>query len=635
MFRLPPAITSAPSCAPLPLAVVRQVIDEVLAPGHFYLRPGTTLVSVHRDQESLAWEIFRGRLLDPRHTREERTFETWNLFLETADGRTEAPLLALLLDPSRRQLHVVRGILSYVWEGYDSGGGVFLSRETTRWVRELTATLALDQWSETEALRRELSGCLFRAVVGASRLPLTSLEAPLPGFSLGEIHYCHEARAGATPHPMRSWEELVERSTTRVTRSEQARVLEMILHVIPEEALAEFVERWEQSPAREATLLQVLRTLYNEVSLSPWTDLVSKTLLLLQTLEAKGHPPAESVDFLGYLLRQMGRHLTAYDLVLFHHRGANYPDALLLDAVLHALLDRVLTHPELFLSGEERAVRRRRRALRQGWFLRRFYEGHPVPEVPTSPGESMRVFPGQPRVPEEQIMQSTKRPRQLYVNDSPLSLDHPALAQVWSACLRDLDHPEELRELGCALFLDRPLGVAKEPGEPDQTLLLSHLAFSASVAGQRLQKLATWGALAPGDVERLQANLRTLAPPSLPLSAVQTRMRPGTVSLLDARQVADDFCLLRTTRQTVQELWRAYHFEELWRRHSLDELRPARDVVIVPGSDPATGKPLLTIHDAQMRPRVELQLLLEDGYVRQDGVEYLAGGFLVRRVIEG
>ena len=56
------------------------------------------------------------------------------------------------------------------------------------------------------------------------------------------------------------------------------------------------------------------------------------------------------MDFLGWLLRQLGRHLTAYDLVVFHHRGANYPDALVLDAVLKAYLIRIERRPELFLD---------------------------------------------------------------------------------------------------------------------------------------------------------------------------------------------------------------------------------------------------------------------------------------------
>ena len=105
----------------------------------------------------------------------------------------------------------------------------------------------------------------------------------------------------------------------------------------------------------------------------------------------------EHVDFLSYLLRQLGRHLTAYDLVTFHHQGANYPDMLLLDLVLKVFLQQVEERPSLFEgspaddSGGGGQKRLRRRALRQGWILRGQYEGHPVPDAPTSPGE-MLVF---------------------------------------------------------------------------------------------------------------------------------------------------------------------------------------------------------------------------------------------------
>ena len=36
---------------------------------------------------------------------------------------------------------IVRGLECWVWEGYDSGGGVFLSRESRKWVREFVASI--------------------------------------------------------------------------------------------------------------------------------------------------------------------------------------------------------------------------------------------------------------------------------------------------------------------------------------------------------------------------------------------------------------------------------------------------------------------------------------------------------------
>src|SRR3954464_39383 len=96
---------------------------------------------------------------------------------------------------------------------------------------------------------------------------------------------------------------------------------------------------------------------------------------------------AERVDFLAHLLRQLGRHLSAYDLVTFHHRGANYPDALLLDAVWHDFVGAIERQPSLLTEGPE--ARLRRRALRTGWLLQGQYASHPVPDTPTSPGDNL------------------------------------------------------------------------------------------------------------------------------------------------------------------------------------------------------------------------------------------------------
>ena len=66
---------------PLSVEVVARLAALVLASRHFYLAPELTLEFVHRPAEELAWEVFRGRLLDPAHTRQTRTFESWNLYL--------------------------------------------------------------------------------------------------------------------------------------------------------------------------------------------------------------------------------------------------------------------------------------------------------------------------------------------------------------------------------------------------------------------------------------------------------------------------------------------------------------------------------------------------------------------------
>ena len=165
-------------------------------------------------------------------------------------------------------MHVVRGLLCYVWEGYDAGGNVYLSRETTRWVRELTGTILLPRFPTEGELLDELVCRVFHAVVGASRLPLSSVEAPLPAFSLGRLAYFY--RPAPRPNqPARSWTELLE-STRGIDlgRTEQAKLLETLLHATPFDEMVNLATRLAQQEAGPA-LLRRLRTLFNEVSLSP------------------------------------------------------------------------------------------------------------------------------------------------------------------------------------------------------------------------------------------------------------------------------------------------------------------------------------------------------------------------------
>ena len=154
------------------------------------------------------WEIFQGRLLDPAHTRQRAVFEVWNVFLILDGVRSGEPLLSLKLDAAGSLVHVVRGLECHVWEGYDAGGNVFLSRERRKWVRELVDTLYLERCQDAETLGEELICSLFHAVIGTSRLPLASVEAPLPLFSFGQLFYCY--RAAAEPAgPWRGWQGLL------------------------------------------------------------------------------------------------------------------------------------------------------------------------------------------------------------------------------------------------------------------------------------------------------------------------------------------------------------------------------------------------------------------------------------------
>src|SRR5947209_306799 len=210
--------------SPVPLSVdsVRRLAEAVLAPGHFFTGPGMQLEWEHNAEQEAAWEVFHGRLVDRAHTRQTQTFEAWDVYLVDETGRSGEPLLSLKFDHTGGRLHVVRGLLCYVWEGYDAGGNVYLSRETTRWVRELTGTIPLDRFTTEGELLDELVCRVFHAVVGASRLPLTSVEAPLPAFSLGRVAYVYRP-APRPDRPACAWAELLDGTRgAGLGRTEQA-----------------------------------------------------------------------------------------------------------------------------------------------------------------------------------------------------------------------------------------------------------------------------------------------------------------------------------------------------------------------------------------------------------------------------
>src|SRR5262249_2204258 len=132
---------------------------------------------------------FRGRLLDPAHTRQCRAFLAWNIHSVEDGARSAEPLLSVKLDAAEGSLYVVRGLLCHAWEGYHAGDQVYLSRETRKWVWELVGRIDLAEFADRAELTNELAGLLFDAIVGTSRLPLTSVEAPLPAFSFGRLFY--------------------------------------------------------------------------------------------------------------------------------------------------------------------------------------------------------------------------------------------------------------------------------------------------------------------------------------------------------------------------------------------------------------------------------------------------------------
>jgi hypothetical protein len=293
--------------------------------------------------------------------------------------------------------------------------------------------------------------------------------------------------------------------------------------------------------------------------------------------------------------------------------------------------------PRLWLSAdgssEDAAARLRRRALRMGLLLRRRYEGHAVPDVPTSPGENARVLPApHVRVPEEQIRDPATRTRRLFANDPLDAHLGPQALAVLRQSLQDLKHAAELRDLGLAVFLDRPLGVFHRPGEPDQTPLLSYEAFSRSVAQRRLQELADWGLVAPEELTAYRDSLQALRVDGVPPPLAAGRPRPGTASLADAFKVADDFLILRTTASSLRAFLGLFDFTELVRRFQLDFLTDGRPALVMRAGPGPGSEGGLAIFDEKLRRRVELRVEGGAGYASRAGVEFPVGGLRVVRV---
>jgi hypothetical protein len=621
--------TRSPGSLPLTLPTVRSLIGDVVRPAHFFVGTGLELSWDAPVVETVPWELFQGRLLDPAFTRRRRSFEAWNVHVVEGDTRSAEPLLSVRLDAAAGEIHVTRAIYCYAWEGYDSGGNVYLSRETCKWVRELVGTIALAEFADAEELRDELACRLFRAVVGTSRLPLTSLEAPLPAFSLGQLAYCYRPAAAPEAGPLRSPNDLAAlHRETELAPLEKAKLLETLLRVTPPEGLGALADSFPGVGDAPTALLQ---TLFNEVSLSPYTDLADRMVALLQALEERGRvTAAEHVDFLSRLLRQLVRHLSAYDLVTFHQRGANYPDALLLDTLLKAYLGLAEQRPELFAGHaeeDERPRRLRRRALRQAWLVRSWYEGLAVPDAPTSQGEALRVLPPpHPRIPEEQILQPAQRQRHLFADD-PLARRAGPVAGFLQQALNDLERPEELHELGTAFFLDRPFGSGKAPTEPDATLLFSYEAFSPTLAGRRLEYLSETLHLLPAEaLARHRQRLRSETTiPGLGVDALALAARPGVVSLADVRQAAPDFRLLRTTARSIRDFLELYDFDSLRNRCGLDWLSADRRLLIVR----STSSRGVTVHDGELRRCLELTYDPSAGYTSRAGIEFPASGLQI------
>jgi hypothetical protein len=610
----------------IPPDAVHTLIDDAIRSARFFVGPDLHLMWQPPVFEETPWDVFRGRLLDPAHTRRAVDFTAWNVYQVDGEVRSAEPLLSVKLDRSAGNIHVVRAVLSYAWEGFDAGNNVVQSRQRAKWVRELVGTISLEGFTAPEELREELMMSLDAAVRGTSRLPLNSVEAPLPAYSLGQLAYLpSRGRHAAVYQPARTWQELLAIKPIP---------LESVLRSItPLEAPGAAKQYVAQLPAAACDLPRALRQMFTDVSLSPYTSFVDTTVAFVKALVELGAITcADEVDFWGWLLRQLGRHLTAYDLITFHYRGANYPDALLLDTVLKRYFLLIEACPQLFQGndpGAESSRRLRRRALRQACLLRRYYEGLSVPDEPTSPGENARILPPpHARVPDEQLVNVLRRRKQLYT-DEPLAalLTIRARAALRESIL-DLFRPREWRELGTAVFIDRPFGWGKEVGEPDLTPLLAHVAFSPSIARRRAAELA--GLILELKFEGVGGKLLNQHgnEPGWAAAQLAEPDRP-IVSLADARRVADDFVILRTLRYGLEEVFSVLDFTPLRTATQFPSLDEQVLVVGLPGPKSST---VLTWFDRDMRKRLEMNADLSEGFAIRAGREMPTAGMRVSRI---
>jgi hypothetical protein len=597
---------------------VREAIAEFLRPEHFYVAPPAQLEWEHVPTDETPWELYRGQLVPKHLTRSHRTFESWNVYLMEDGKRSGEPIVSLKLEAESKEVHVVRGILCWIWEGYHAGDNIYLSREVQRWVQELVGTMKLD--GGLAGVRDELATWIFRAFVGLSRLPLTSVEAPLPGFSLGKLAYFHNPKGSEVitaqkRQPLSSWREMSKLYRQGWPKEMQTKWLEFVLRSFPredvEEAATVLARHWQVQGVTVANALTQFRAVFNDVALSPYTDFVDKTLAVLRRLvEARFFTVGQHVDFIGWLLRQLARHLTAYDLVTFHHRGANYPDALLLDAALKDYLGLIDQHPRLF-AVDDTASRLRRRALRAGWLHRRRYEGHAVPDAPTSPGENMRVLPPpHERVPEDQILNPSKRTKRLYDGDPLPGHVGDRAGSILQQCGQDLLRSEELHELGMALFVERPLGSAKAIGESDLSPLLAHEAYSRSLAERALAELAREPlmGLSADDVANCRELLAQPWPEGGMAATTLERETQQVVSLADAVNAARDFVVMRTLPRSVRAFCEWLGVAEVLQRAGF--VPDTNDDWLIVGNSASGGRIQVLIRDRLGKQTWEGEILL-------------------------
>lgn len=628
---------------------ISDIVESALAANQFYARSPYQLQIVITPSETSFWEIFNGHLLSASQTRQTMTFTSWNVFLKGphrslhgTESQPSSPLISIKFNPSLKKIFVTRNLLTRTWESYESRPNVIESRPIQRWTPELVTTVDLTNVTERELTIRKISHGISLSLEGTSRLPITSVENPLPDHTFGNCAYFPDASSEGVIKPIDDLKSLIERLLQKdSSRKQRASILETILRSADPKnisCLAQlYYQQWQHTQLPDSELQQTMITMFNQLSLSPYTQLVDNWGKLLNSwADSKQFGSAIIIDSISYILRHLVRHMTAYDLETFHNRGANYPDAMLLDTMISIYLQLIDEVPELFLqetADDPRRYRLRRCALRQACIVRKQYEGHRVPDRPTSPGENQRILPGNyPPVPESQLVDPHARSKKLFDGQPIENLFSKRALRVLDQSIMDLRHETELFELGAAIYLDRPFGYYKQPGEVDRTILLSYVAFSGHVADTRLEQLHRWGWLVDHLIlDEIQTKRKNLSVQGVAVRNLGNEGRPGVVALEDAFQAATDFVFVKTTQSSLREFFRQYNTRVLEREFpELSQwLHDANNVLLVRtiGTRSAPYPLVLDAFDEHNRNRLRIIAPTDSlcTYVEQHNAETIRG----------
>jgi hypothetical protein len=202
--------------------------------------------------------------------------------------------------------------------------------------------------------------------------------------------------------------------------------------------------------------------------------------------------------------------------------------------------------------------------------------------------------------------------------------------------MEDLERDDELLELGFAVYLDRPFGVFKRPGEVDRTPLFAYAAFSRAIAVGRLN---AWQGLGFLDSDR-HGKLRERLLHGLMVRGVSVldlpgRERPGVVALEDALRASPDFVFLRATRGTLtlaREIFCPYLSPSQLALLEGTDWLPIRSPRQRIFADPNS---FITVFDRRLEPLLEFDLKQATNepvrYREHAGVEQLAEGLRLLR----